>query len=187
MPKTSSGGQILGFKMSKSRGRKEKLRQKKAERRKKKKLGNMKTPTFLWGFFLADFNYKTGEKLRFLTKICPPVGFFPIYIYISISIDTIRTTGTNPPIFALIFDDHLEKHNSIGFWGLFPFCVFLLFCLSFCNVKKTKTKNAMSFRKPHFWHPDNFAKTLFWHGFSTYPPKHYKNRWQTVKKTWTSF
>ena len=20
-----------------------------------------------------------------------------------------------------------------------------------------------SFRKPHFWHPDNFAKTLFWH------------------------
>ena len=21
----------------------------------------------------------------------------------------------------------------------------------------------VSFRKPHFWHPDNFAKTLFWH------------------------
>ena len=20
-----------------------------------------------------------------------------------------------------------------------------------------------SFRKPHFWHPPNFAKTLFWH------------------------
>ena len=50
MPKTSSGGQILGFKMSKSRGREEKLRQKKAERRKKKKLGNMKNPTFLWVF-----------------------------------------------------------------------------------------------------------------------------------------
>ena len=33
----------------------------------------MKTPTFLWGFFLADFNYKIGEKLRFLTKMCPPV------------------------------------------------------------------------------------------------------------------
>ena len=41
----------------------------------------MKTPTFLWGFFLADFNYKTGEKLRFLTKMCPPVGVSPIYIY----------------------------------------------------------------------------------------------------------
>ena len=64
--------------MSKSRGREEKLRQKKkAERRKKKKLGNMKTPTFLC-FFFADFNYKTGEKLRFLTKMCPPVGVSPI-------------------------------------------------------------------------------------------------------------
>ena len=77
MPKTSSGGQILGFKMSKSRGREEKLRQKKAERRKKKQLGNMKTPTFLLGLFLANFNYKTGEKLRFLTKRCPPVGVSP--------------------------------------------------------------------------------------------------------------
>ena len=63
-------GTFLGFKMSKSRGREEKLGQKKAERRKKKKLGNMRTPTNLWGFFLADFNYKTGEKLRFLTKMC---------------------------------------------------------------------------------------------------------------------
>ena len=37
-----------------------------------------------------------------------------------------------------------------------------------------------SFRKPHFWHPQNFAKTLFWHNvtlfvFSKIPPKHYKN------------
>ena len=54
MPKTSSGGQILGFKMSKSRGREEKLRQKKAERRKKKKLGNMKENTFLVGAFLGQ-------------------------------------------------------------------------------------------------------------------------------------
>ena len=37
----------------------------------------MKTPTFLWGFFLADFNYKIGEKLRCLTKMCPPVGVSP--------------------------------------------------------------------------------------------------------------
>ena len=37
-----------------------------------------------------------------------------------------------------------------------------------------------SFRKPHFWHPPNFAKTLFWHTvallvFLKMPPKHYKN------------
>ena len=43
-----------------------------------------KTPTFLWGFFLAIFYYKTGEKVNFLTKMCPPVGVSPIYIYIYI-------------------------------------------------------------------------------------------------------
>ena len=61
MPKTSSGGQILGFKMSKSRGREEKTMAKKAERRKKKQLGNMKNPPNLC-FFLAIFYYKTGEN-----------------------------------------------------------------------------------------------------------------------------
>ena len=68
-----------------------KTKAKKAERRKKKKLGNMKTPTFLWGFFLANFNYKTGEKLRFLTKMCPPVGVSPIYIYTYIYIYMARS------------------------------------------------------------------------------------------------
>ena len=43
-----------------------------------------------------------------------------------------------------------------------------------------------SHRKPHFWHPQNFAKkTLFWHNvtlcvFKNIPPKHYKNG-ETVK------
>ena len=37
-----------------------------------------------------------------------------------------------------------------------------------------------SFRKPHFWHPPNFAKTLFWHTVALFvflkmPKKHYKN------------
>ena len=44
-------GTFLLFKMSKSRGREEKLRQKKAERAKKKKLGNMKNPHKFVGFF----------------------------------------------------------------------------------------------------------------------------------------
>ena len=44
-----------------------------------------------------------------------------------------------------------------------------------------------SFRKPHFWHPQNFAKTLFWHNvtlfaFPKLPPKHYKNG-QAVKNS----
>ena len=52
-------GTILLFKMSKSRGR---------EGRKKKEEKTWK--------------HETGEKLRFLTKMCPPVIISPIYIYI---------------------------------------------------------------------------------------------------------
>ena len=42
-----------------------------------------------------------------------------------------------------------------------------------------------SFRIPHFWHPPNFAKTLFWHTVALFvflemPKKHYKNG-KTVK------
>ena len=72
--------------MSKSRGREEKLRQKRQKEERRKNSETWKTPTNLWGFFLANFNYKTGEKLRFLTKMCPPVGVSPIYIYIHIYI-----------------------------------------------------------------------------------------------------
>ena len=75
-------GTILLFKMSKSRGREEKLRQKRQKEERRKNLETWKTPTNLWGFFLADFNYKTGEKLRFLTKMCPPVGVSPFFIYV---------------------------------------------------------------------------------------------------------
>ena len=37
----------------------------------------------------------------------------------------------------------------------------------------------ISFQKPHFWHPQNFAKALFWHNvtlfvFSKMPPQPYK-------------
>ena len=64
---------MLGFKMSKSRGREEKLRQKKAERRKKKKLGNMKNFHLSGGgFSWPTLTIKLG-KVRFLTKKCPPV------------------------------------------------------------------------------------------------------------------
>ena len=56
-------GSIWGFKISKSRGGEGKLRQKRADRRKKKKLGDMKTPPpSWWGVFLANFNNKIGES-----------------------------------------------------------------------------------------------------------------------------
>ena len=37
----------------------------------------MKTPTFLVGFFLVILDYKTEEKLRFLTKNRPRVEVSP--------------------------------------------------------------------------------------------------------------
>ena len=96
MPKTSSGGQILGFKMSKSRGREEKLRQKRAERRrkkkeeerrrKKKKLGNMKTPTFLVGFFWPNLTIELGKIEIFDQKVPTSWGLPQIYENIDIEI-----------------------------------------------------------------------------------------------------
>ena len=49
-----------------------------------------------------------------------------------------------------------------------------------------------SFRKPHFWHSQNFAKTLFWHTvalfvFQKMPKKHYKTGEKTAKKNLDQF
>ena len=49
-----------------------------------------------------------------------------------------------------------------------------------------------SFRKPHFWHPDNLAKTLFWHNwrylcFLNMPKKHYTNGEKQWKKNVDQF
>ena len=49
-----------------------------------------------------------------------------------------------------------------------------------------------SFRKPHFWHPPNFAKTLFWHTVALFvflkmPKKHYKTGEKTAKKKLDQF
>ena len=78
LPKTSSGGQFLGFKISKSRGREGKLegRQKKEE-----ETWRHENSHLFGGFFLANFNYKTGEISSFLTNKCPPIEVSPIYIY----------------------------------------------------------------------------------------------------------
>ena len=88
--------------MSKSRGREEKLRQKKAERGKKKKLGNIKSPTFLWGFFLANFNCKTGEIEIFDQKVPTSWDLPHICILFLLSLfcrtgsATIGSTGSQP-------------------------------------------------------------------------------------------
>ena len=70
--------------MSKSRGRKEKLRQKKAERRKTKKLGNMKNPVFLWGFSWPILTIKLGKIEIFDQKVptswgLPHILFFSVW------------------------------------------------------------------------------------------------------------
>ena len=76
--------------------------------------------------------------------------------------------------FLSFLDDHLENTIFIGFCGLFPFCFFpFLFLLQ-------QHKMQFSIRKPHFWYPDNFAKTLFgtnWHclRFNKNMPKNYIN------------
>ena len=49
-----------------------------------------------------------------------------------------------------------------------------------------------SFRKPHFWHSQNFAKTLFWHTVALFvflkmPKKHYKTGEKTAKKNLDQF
>ena len=62
MPKTSSGGQVLGFKISKGREREGKLGQRKANRKKEEQTWrHEKPPPFWWVFFLANFNDKTWE------------------------------------------------------------------------------------------------------------------------------
>ena len=55
----------------------------------------------------------------------------------------------------------LKNPIFIGFFGLFHFFFFFLFL--FFQHKKEKQKMQFSFQKPHFWHPPNFAITLFWH------------------------
>ena len=49
-----------------------------------------------------------------------------------------------------------------------------------------------SFQKPHFWHPPNFAKTLFWHTVALFvflkmPKKHYKTGEKQWKKNLDQF
>ena len=67
-----------------------------------------------------------------------------------------------------------KKQIFLGFFGIFHFVCFSFFCFYFSNIKKTKTKNAIFFSKPHFWHPPNLQK-------------HYLKNREKQWKTWTSF
>ena len=80
-----------------------------------------------------------------------------------------------PTFFTHVKKKHLipKKHsfawpplkNPIftGFFGFFHFHFFFFLFLFFQHEKRPKQKMQFSFREPHFWHPPNFAKTLFWH------------------------
>ena len=82
-----------------------------------------------------------------------------------------------PFLFFTFLDDHLKKHYIIGPFGLFPFCFlfcffFLFLCLQHRKDKQTH-KMQLSFRKPHFWHPNILSKkTLFWHDVTQRVCKH---------------
>ena len=83
MPETPPGGYLFRLQdVENAEGEKKNKGKKRQKEKKKKKLGNMKNPHVFVGVFHGQFYYKTGEKLRFLTKMCPPVGVSPIYIYI---------------------------------------------------------------------------------------------------------
>ena len=83
--------------------------------------------------------------------------------------------------------------NTIFYWfcSLFRFLFFSFVCFYFSSIKKTKMQ--FSFRKPHFWHPQNLhkKKTLFWHNvtlvvLSKMPQKTIKMG-KAMKQTWTNF
>ena len=77
----TSGGQILGFKRSKSRGGEEKTKAKEGRQKKEGETWkHEEPPPFLVGVFLANFNDTIGGKLRLLTNNCPSVEVFLIII-----------------------------------------------------------------------------------------------------------
>ena len=81
MPKTSSGGQILGFKMSNSRGREEKLRQKKGRKKKEEKTWkHEKPPRFCGGFSWPSLTIKLG-KIEIFDQKVPTSWGLPAYVY----------------------------------------------------------------------------------------------------------
>ena len=67
--------------MYRSRGQKEKTRQKKAKARKTRKERNKFTATFDVAVNFGCFYYTTGVNMRFLTKSCPPIEVCATNIY----------------------------------------------------------------------------------------------------------
>ena len=85
MPNTSLGGPFLGLKkVKKQRERRKTKTEKGKDKEEEETLKHEKPPPFRWGCFMATFDYKTGDFLRFLTQICPPTEVTTIYIYIYI-------------------------------------------------------------------------------------------------------
>ena len=100
----------------------------------------------------------------------------------------------NPFFWFFIFlDDHLKKHYFYRVFWRFPFSFFLPFLFLYLQHKKGKNKKCnFLFENPHFWHSQNFAKTLFWHTVALFvflkmPKKHYKTGEKTAKKNLDQF
>ena len=82
MPNTSLGGAIFRLKKPRSRGREGKTKAEKGKDKEEEETLKHENPHLLGGgCFMAIFDYKTGDFLRFLTQICPPTEVTAIYIY----------------------------------------------------------------------------------------------------------
>ena len=71
----------MGFKMSRNRGKHEESGGKRQETEEDKMPRHEKHPPFRWVSIWANFYYKTGDVLTFLTQAYPPGGVRAIYIY----------------------------------------------------------------------------------------------------------
>ena len=71
-----------GENVKEQREKRKTMAEKGKDEKEEETLKHEKPPPFWWGCFVAIFDYKTWDFLRFFTNICPPSGVRAIYIYI---------------------------------------------------------------------------------------------------------
>ena len=146
-----------------------------------KKVSFLLLGNFRWNHYFYSFSWFTlfWAKKIFWPKqiVCTKMRVFSPFLTQIVSANFCKTSIF---WFFTFLHDHLKKPIFIGFFGLFHFLFFFFFLfLGLQHKKRKKQKMQFSFRKPHFWHPPNFAKTLFWHTVALFvflkmPKKHYK-------------
>ena len=150
-----------------------------------------------WNHYFYSFSCFTlfWSKKKFWPKqiVCTKMRVF----FSLPDTNSVRQFLQKNPFFFLIFSyfwmTTLKKTYFYRVFGFFPFSFFLPFLFLYLQHKKgKKQKMQFSFRKPHFWHSQNFAKTLFWHTVALFvflkmPKKHYTTGEKTAKKNLDQF